>query len=148
MFWQPAFLVVCMAIALGCLWEFAQLSARKGPALEFPVALVATALYFVLTYFRLIHRYEGVLLALTVVVALVSGLFSTSGGAFARSGYTLLGVLYIGKLVSYFIAIRQIPEVGTAATVTAILLVALTDIFAMVIGTRFGPHAALADLAA
>ena len=35
-FWQTGFLVLCTAIAIGCLWEFAQLSARKGPALEFP----------------------------------------------------------------------------------------------------------------
>jgi len=137
-FWLPAFLVVCTAIAIGCLWEFAQLSARKGPALEFPVALAATVLYFALTYARLIHRYEGVLLAATVVVALVTALFSTSGGAFARSGYTLLGVLYIGKLTTYFIAIRLIPDIGAAATVMVIVVIALTDIFAMLIGTRFG----------
>jgi phosphatidate cytidylyltransferase len=137
-FWLPAFLLLCAAIAIGCLWEFAQLSARKGPALEFPVALAATVLYFALTYLGLIHRYEGVLLAATVVVALVTALFSTTGGAFARSGYTLLGVLYIGKLTTYFIAIRLIPRIGVALTVMVIVIVALTDVFAMLIGTRFG----------
>jgi phosphatidate cytidylyltransferase len=137
-FWFPAFLALCLAIAIGCLWEFAQLSARKGPALEFPVALVATVLYFALTYLGLIHRYEGVLLAATVVVALVTALFSTSGGAFARSGYTLLGVLYIGKLTTSFIAIRMVPRVGIPATVMVIVIIALTDVFAMLIGTRFG----------
>jgi phosphatidate cytidylyltransferase len=137
-FWLPAFLLLVTVVAVGCLWEFAQLSARKGPALVFPVALVATILYIALTALHLIHRYEGVLLAATVVVALVSALFSTSGGAFARSGYTLLGVLYIGKLLTYFIAIRSVPNIGIAATVMAFLLVALTDIFAMLIGSRFG----------
>ena len=137
-YWPPAFLVLCTAIAVGCLWEFSQLSARKGTALEFPVALVAIVLYFGLTYLRLIHRYEGVLLAATVVVALVTALFASSEGAFARSGYTLLGVLYIGKLTTYFLAIRLLPQIGGAVTVMAILLIALTDIFAMVIGTRFG----------
>jgi phosphatidate cytidylyltransferase len=137
-FWLPGFLVLCTAIAIGCLWEFAQLSARKGPWLEMPVALVAIVTYFALTYFGRIHRYEGVLLAATVVVALVTGLFASSDGAFARSGYTLLAVLYIGKLMTYFIAIRLLPKIGTAATVMAIVLIAFTDIFAMVIGTRFG----------
>jgi phosphatidate cytidylyltransferase len=137
-FWLPAFLVLCTAVAIGCLWEFSQLSARKGPALEFPVALVAIVLYFALTYLRLIHRYEGVLLAATVVVALVTALFASTEGAFARSGYTLLGVLYIGKLTSYLLAIRLIPDIGVPATVMVIVLIALTDIFAMVIGTRFG----------
>ena len=137
-FWLPAFVVVCTVMAMGCLWEFAQLSARKGPALEFPVAFVAIVLYFALTYAGLIHRFEGVLLAATVVTALVIALFSGTEGAFARSGYTLLGVLYIGKLTTYFVAIRLLPGIGTAATVMAILLVALTDIFAMLVGTRFG----------
>jgi phosphatidate cytidylyltransferase len=137
-FWLPGFLVLCTAIAIGCLWEFAQLSARKGPWLEMPVALVAIVMYFALTYFGRIHRYEGVLLAATVVIALVTGLFASSEGAFARSGYTLLAVLYIGKLMTYFIAIRLLPQIGTAATVMAIVLIAFTDIFAMVIGTRFG----------
>lgn len=137
-FWPPAFLVLTTAIAVGCLWEFAQLSGRKGPALEFPVALGATIAYMGLTYLGLVHRYEGVLLAATVVVALVTALFSASGGAFARSGYTLLGVLYIGKLTTYFLAIRRIPEIGTAATIMVIVVIALTDVFAMLIGTRFG----------
>jgi phosphatidate cytidylyltransferase len=137
-FWLPAFVVLCTAIALGCLWEFAQLSARKGPWLEMPVAAAAIVAYFVLTYLGLIHRYEGVLLAATVIVALVTGLFASTDGAFARSGYTLLGVLYIGKLTSYFVAVRMLPGAGVAMTVMAILLIALTDIFAMVIGTRFG----------
>jgi phosphatidate cytidylyltransferase len=137
-FWLPAFLVLCTAIAIGCLWEFSQLSARKGPALEFPVALVAIVLYFALTYLGLIHRYEGVLLAATVVIALVTALFASTEGAFARSGYTLLGVLYIGKLTTYLLAIRLTPGIGVAATVMAIVLIALTDIFAMVIGVRFG----------
>lgn len=137
-FWLPAFVTLCTAIALGCLWEFAQLSARKGPWLEMPVAIVAIVTYFVLTYLGLIHRYEGVLLGATVIVALVTGLFASTEGAFARSGYTLLAVLYIGKLTTYFVAIRLLPGIGTAATVMAILLIALTDIFAMLIGTRFG----------
>ena len=138
-FWLPAFVVLCTAIALGCLWEFAQLSARKGPWLEMPVAMVAIVLYFVLTYLGEIHRYEGVLLAATVVVALVTGLFASSEGAFARSGYTLLGRALHRQADD---VLRRDPAAcrgsASAATVMAILLIALTDIFAMLIGTRFG----------
>ena len=137
-FWSPAFTVLCTLIAVACLWEFAQLSARKGTALEFPVALSAVVAYFVLTHFRLIHRYEGALLAATVVTALATATFTATSGYFARSGYTLLGVLYIGKLLSYFIAIRAIPVIGIAATIYAIVIIAMTDIFAMVVGTTIG----------
>jgi phosphatidate cytidylyltransferase len=137
-FWRPAFTVFTLLLATLCLWEFAQLSARKGPALEFPVALAGVVGYFLLTHFRLIHRYEGVLLAATVIIALGTATFTARGGYFARSGYTLMGVLYIGKLLSYFVAIRLLPGIGIAATIYAIVLIATTDIFAMLVGTRIG----------
>jgi phosphatidate cytidylyltransferase len=91
-----------------------------------------------LTYFHLNHRWEGPLLAATVIVALGTATFTSTTGSFARSGYTLLGVLYIGKLISYFIAIRALPAIGGAATVWAIVMIAFTDIFAMVVGTTIG----------
>jgi phosphatidate cytidylyltransferase len=137
-FWAPAFTVLALAIAIGCLWELAQLSARKGPALEFPVALAAVIAYFVLTHFLLIHRYESVLLIATVIVALGTAILTADDWYLARSGYTILGVIYIGKLLSYFVAIRALPVIGLAATIFVIVLIALTDIFAMVVGTTIG----------
>jgi phosphatidate cytidylyltransferase len=137
-FYSPGFAVLCAAIALGALWEFAQLCARKGTALEVPVAVAAVVVYVGLTHFRLIHRYEGPLLATTLVVALATAMLSGSGGYVARSSSTLFGVLYIGKLTTYFIAIRALPQVGAAATIEAIVLIALTDIFAMVVGVTIG----------
>lgn len=138
MLWVPAYVVLCIAIAVACLWEFAQLSARNGPAIEFPVAVAAVVAYFVLTSLGLIHRWEGVLLAATVIVALVTAIFSSSGNYLARCGYTLLGVLYIGKLLSYFLAIRLLPGIGMNVTMYAVILIAMTDIFAMIIGTAIG----------
>jgi phosphatidate cytidylyltransferase len=138
MLWMPAYVALAVVIAVACLWEFAQLTARRGPAIEFPVAVVAVVAYFVLTAFGLIHRWEPVLLAATVIVALVVPIFSSRENYFARSGYTLLGVLYIGKLLSYFIAIRALPVIGTNVTMYAVVLIALTDIFAMVVGTAIG----------
>jgi phosphatidate cytidylyltransferase len=144
-FWSFGFALLCLAIALGCLREFAQLCARKGTALEFPVAVAAVTVYAGLTQFHLIHRYEGTLLATTLVVALASAMFSGTGGYVARSSSTLFGVLYIGKLTTYFIAIRAIPQIGIAATIEAIVLIALTDIFAMVVGTTLG-HTPLSSI--
>jgi phosphatidate cytidylyltransferase len=137
--WPPAFTVLVLLIATGCLYEFAGLSARKGPQLEVPVAMAAVWAYVILTHFGLIHRYEGILLAATVIVALATATFTASSGYFARSGYTLLGVLYIGKLLTYFIAIRALHD-GALWTVWIILLIAFTDIFAMLVGSAFGRH--------
>jgi phosphatidate cytidylyltransferase len=49
-------------------------------------------------------------------------------------------VLYIGKLLTYFVFIRSVPNVGLYWTFYVIVLIALTDIFGMVIGTMIGRH--------
>ena len=137
--WPPAFTVLVLLVASGCTYELAGLSTRKGTGLELPVAMAAVWAYVALTHFGLIHRYEGILLAGTVVVALATATFTASSGYLARSGYTLLGVLYIGKLLTYFIAIRALHD-GVLWTAWVIVLVAFTDIFAMLIGSAFGKH--------
>ena len=137
-FYAPAFALVVIVIALGSLREFAQLSARQGTQIEFPVAFTAVLLYEVLTAFGWIHRYEGVLLGATVVLALGSAMLGPGGNFFARAGYTVLAVLYIGKLLSYFIAIRSIPDLGIPLTLYAIILIALTDVWAMIVGVAIG----------
>ena len=135
--WTPAFTVLVLAIATCCVYEFAGLSARKGPAIVLPVAMAAVWAYVILTHFRLIHQYEGILLAATVVVALATATFTADSGYFARSGYTVLCVLYIGKLMTYFIAIRALHD-GALWTIWIIFIVAFTDIFAMLVGSAIG----------
>ena len=137
--WPPAFSLIVLLVATGCIYEFAGLSARQGPALELPVAMGAVWAYVALTHFGLIHRYEGILIAATVVVALATVTFTRRSGYFARSGYTLLAVLYIGKLLTYFIAIRALHD-GALWTIWVIVLVACTDIFAMLVGSALGCH--------
>jgi phosphatidate cytidylyltransferase len=137
-FYAPAFTAFVMLVAIGSLWEFAELSARKGTTLDYPVALVAVIAYLLLTALGLIHRWEGVLLGATVIVALGRVTLSSRGGYLARSGYTLLAVLYIGKLLSYFLTIRGVPQLGIPLTLYAVVLIAMTDIFCMVVGVLFG----------
>ncbi len=103
------------------------------------MALAAVWAYIVLTQAGLIHRYEGVLIAVTVIVALVAAAWRPGPGYLARSGVTVLGVLYIGKLLAYFVAVRALPE-GALWTVWAIVLIACTDTFAMLVGSALGRH--------
>src|SRR5579885_2476169 len=137
-FWAPLFSALVGLIAIGCLWEFDKLALRKGTPIEFAIALPAVMAYVVLTALGLIHRYESVLLAATIIVTLGFATFAHKGRQLARSAFTLLAVLYIGKLVSYFITIRAIPESGRELCVYAILITALTDIFAMLVGVSMG----------
>jgi phosphatidate cytidylyltransferase len=133
-----AFLVVVLAITLLSLWELAGLTARKGQPIVFPVAALAVACYLTLAALGLQHRYEAVLLAGTLIASLAVALFGARQGYIARSAFTLFGVLYIGWLGSYFIALRTLPHVGVAYTIGCIVLIATTDTFAMLIGTTLG----------
>jgi phosphatidate cytidylyltransferase len=137
-FYSPLFTALVALIAVGCLWEFDKLALRKGTPIEAAVAAPAVLAYVILTAFGLIHRYESFLLAATIIATLAFATFAHKGRHLARSAFTLLAVLYIGKLVSYFITIRAIPETGLAFTIYAIVITAVTDIFAMVIGVSIG----------
>ena len=137
--WPPAFLALVLLIATGCLYEVTGLSSRKGATLAFPVAIAAVWAYIILTYLREIHHYEGILLAGTVVVALATATFTATRSYLAHAANTLLGVLYIGKLLTYFVLIRALTD-GAAWMVWLIFIVAFTDIFAMLVGTAIGRH--------
>jgi phosphatidate cytidylyltransferase len=134
----PTFTAVVLGIALGSLWELAGLSARKGQALVFPVAAVAVTVYIVLAALGLQHAYEKTLLASTIIASLAFSLAGGRHGYFARSAYTLFGVIYIGWLGSYFLALRNLPHAGAAYTLASIVAISFTDIFAMLVGTTLG----------
>jgi phosphatidate cytidylyltransferase len=136
----PLYVVLVGLIAIGCLWEFDKLALRKGTPVELAVALPAVLAYFVITGLGVVHRFESLLLAATIIAAFVFSTFAHKGHYLARSAFTLLAVLYIGKLVSYFIIIRGIPEFGMWLTLYAIFIIALTDIFAMLVGVAIGKH--------
>lgn len=129
-----------LAIALGCIYELNALCERKGQPLEYPVAVAGVCGYVVLAALGAMHKWEGVLLAGIVIAAFWIGMYGEQKGYFARTAYTLLAALYIGKLLTYFVFVRQIPGQGMWMTYLAILIIALTDIFGMVVGTLIGRH--------
>lgn len=137
-FYAPAFALLVEAIAIGALWELGKLAESKGVGLEFTVAALAVSAYIGLTFFGRIGRFEGDLLSVTVVAALATATFLERGNQLMRSAFTLLGVLYIGKLISYFVAIRALPDLGIPLTIMVIVIIALTDIGAMIVGTTLG----------
>ncbi|GAC1441596.1 MAG: phosphatidate cytidylyltransferase [Vulcanimicrobiaceae bacterium] len=134
----PTFTAVVLAITIGSLWELSRMTAGKGEPLVFPVGAVAIGTYVVLAAFNLQHAYEKLVLAGTVFGSLAFALAGDRTRYIARSAYTLFGVLYIGWLGSYFLALRNLPHVGSTYTVAAIVVIAFTDIFAMIVGTTIG----------
>lgn len=140
-FYVYAFLVLVLLIGFGCLYELTQLCERKGQQLEYPVALIAVLGYVLLATFDLLHKWEGVLLAGIVIATFWLGMYGEQKGYFARTAYTLLAVLYIGKLLSYFMLIRTVPNIGLTYTLYVVILIAMTDISAMAVGGVAGRHA-------
>ncbi len=137
-FYAYAFFALIFIIGAGCLYELSRLCERKGQPLELTMASVGFVAYIALAVAGTLHRYEGQLLAVIVLGTLGLGMYGTHSGYLARTGYTLLGVLYIGKLLSYFVAIRALPVVGFTYTIYVIVIIAVTDIAAMIIGTSLG----------
>jgi len=135
-----AFYALLLAIGLASIYEFNYLCAIKGQPLEYPVAVLGVCAYVAMAVFGVIHKWEGVLLAGIVIVAFAIGMYGEEKGYFARTAYTLLAVLYIGKLLTYFVFIRQVPGNGMWLTFYVIVLIALTDTFGMLIGASIGRH--------
>ncbi|MDQ2865158.1 MAG: phosphatidate cytidylyltransferase, partial [Candidatus Eremiobacteraeota bacterium] len=135
-----AFYGLIFLIGVASLFELNALCEFKGQALEFPVALLGVSAYILLGIFNMLHKWEGVLLSGIVIATFWIGMYGEQKGYFARTAYTLLAVLYIGKLLTYFVFIRQVPAMGMWFTFEVIVLIACTDIFAMVVGTFAGRH--------
>ena len=132
------FYLLVLVIALTCLYELNRLCEVKGQPLEYPVAVLGVFAYALFASLGMLHKWEGVLIAGIVVAAFAIGMYGEESGYFARTANTLLAVMYIGKLLTYFIFIRQVPGVGMIWTVYAIVLIALTDILGMFIGIAIG----------
>jgi phosphatidate cytidylyltransferase len=133
-----SFDVLLLGIGLGCLYELNRLCEIKGQPLEYPVAITGVVAYVLLAAFGLVHKWEGVLLAGIVIAAFWIGMYGEQKGYFARTAYTLLSVLYVGKLLTYFVFIRALPGNGMWMTMYVIFMIALSDIFGMVFGGLFG----------
>ncbi len=135
-----AFNVLVLVLGVLMLYELNALCEIKGQPLEYQVAIVGVVLYIVLAWFDLLHKWEGVLLAGITIASFSIGMYGAEKGYFARTAYTLLAVLYIGKLLTYFVFLRAIPEFGIWWTYDAVVLIALTDIFGMIVGSLIGRH--------
>jgi phosphatidate cytidylyltransferase len=134
------FYALLLIIGLLSIYEFNYLCAIKGQPLEYPVAVLGVVAYVTMAVAGALHKWEGVLLAGIVIVAFAIGMYGEEKGYFARTAYTLLAVLYIGKLLTYFVFIRQIAGNGMWMTFYVIVIIALTDTFGMLVGTSFGRH--------
>ncbi len=139
-FWSPAFYALLIVLGTLMLYELSRLCDIKGQPMEFQVAVIGMLAYVFLAIFHLMSKWEGVLLAFIVLATFWLGMYGDRRRYFARTAYTLLAVLYIGKLLTYFVFIREVPQRGTYWTILVVVLIALTDISAMLVGSLIGKH--------
>jgi phosphatidate cytidylyltransferase len=138
--WSAAFYALLVVLGAIMLYELSRLCDIKGQPLEFQVAIIGVLAYVFLAIFHGMSRWEGALLAFIIFATFWLGMYGEQQGYFARTAYTLLAVLYIGKLLTYFVFIREVPAHGAYWTVFVIVLIAMTDIGAMAIGSLIGKH--------
>jgi phosphatidate cytidylyltransferase len=139
-FFPWAFYGLLLVIGLASIYEFNYLCSIKEQPLEYPVAVLGVVAYIAMAVFGVLHNWEGVLLAGIVIAAFSIGMYGEQKGYFARTAYTLLAVLYIGKLLTYFVFIRQIAGNGMWLTLYVIVIIILTDTFGMLVGSTIGRH--------
>jgi phosphatidate cytidylyltransferase len=136
-FYAPAFAVLIVAIGVIGVFELKNIARRTGAELSASVAIGACVAYPVLAYLGMLEHYESILVGSIIVASLVSAFAHGTDRFGGRCGMTLFGSLYLGKLLSYFMLLRNGPH-GLSNTIWVIVLVALTDIFGMIAGLRFG----------
>jgi phosphatidate cytidylyltransferase len=139
-FWAPAFYALLIVLGSIMLYELSRLCDIKGQPLEFQVAIAGVLGYVFLAIFNLMSKWEGVLLACIIFATFWLGMYGDRQRYFARTAFTLLAVLYIGKLLTYFIFIREVPSFGLYWTIFVVVLIAMTDISAMLVGSVIGKH--------
>ncbi len=132
-----AFAALVLLIAVMAAIELYGLSRRVGAGISLPVVLGACAVYQIAAYLGLLPGYESILVAVIVMASVLAALIHGFDRFALRVGMTLFAVLYLGKFLSYFIAIRNAHD-GMAFIFWIITVVALTDIVAMLVGLRFG----------
>lgn len=138
--WPPAFYALLLIVGAIMLYEVSRLCDIKGQPLEYQVAVIGVLAYIFLAIFHLMSKWEGVLLAFIVIATFWLGMYGDRERYFARTAFTLLAVLYIGKLLTYFVFIREVPQYGLYWTLYVVVLIAMTDICAMLIGSLAGKH--------
>ena len=136
-FFAPAFALLLTLIGIAGVFELKNIARRTGNELSASVGIAACVAYVVLGSLNQLWHYESILVGALIVASLVSAFAHGSDRFAGRCGMTLFASMYLGKLLSYFILLRVSPH-GVALTIWVIVLVALTDIFGMVGGLRFG----------
>jgi phosphatidate cytidylyltransferase len=136
-FSAQAFGILILLIGVAGAYELSTLAKRSNADLSLPVVIFGVVAYVALAYFQQMQRYESGLIALIAAMAIVFAFAAGIDHFGARVGWTTFSALYAGKLLSYFIVLRQ-EHNGLALVLWTVVIVALTDTVGMIVGLGFG----------
>jgi phosphatidate cytidylyltransferase len=138
----PWLTILVAAWGLLAVWEFYKLGAVTGARPLTYIGLALTLLFIISPSFK----YDltlPLLLTLTIMVPLIWLLgYSRKEGSFISWMWTSAGILYIGWLLSYLVALRGItpPPLGRNLTFLALFTIFAADTTAFFVGRALGKH--------
>ncbi len=142
---DPWFTVaVCIAAAFGTFEFYRIVRYEKVQPLVYP-GIFFSILFALQVHSPIPHTCE-LLFALIIVLPLIWMLFKQEkDNAFINVSWTIMGVLYVGWLMSFYVNIRNLQNgVGWAFLVLG--CTALCDVFAYAVGSRLGKHALVSSV--
>jgi phosphatidate cytidylyltransferase len=145
-FGMPWFTILAVGWGLGSVWEFYGLVKRaKGVAPLTYFGLLWTLLFIISPHFSKVPHFKDIpvssmLLTSAVILPLIYLLWRKGKeNAFTNWAWTVAGILYIGWVLSYMVALRTLDN-GRGWVFAAILCTFASDICAYLIGRTFGKH--------
>lgn len=137
------FLLFVIALALFSLNEFYNLMMMKGYFPAYWVGNAITLFFILFSYYSIGRSWElghSAILTVAGILALASGIFlKREKDTIVDVAITLLGIIYIGWFLSYFLFIRNLTDHG-AYFFFLIFTVWAMDIVAYLVGKKFGKH--------
>lgn len=145
LFFEPAFLLMILALTIGGLYEFFYMIKKKGIPIYsyfgiFIGVLIPASIYF---RFELTRNWELLFITLAFLAILMLQ-FARKDNANAIVGIatTMFGVFYVSWLMSFIIKVRfLLPGFDGIKLLSFILIVTKSgDIGALLVGSAFGKH--------
>jgi phosphatidate cytidylyltransferase len=129
------FLVALLILLSG--YEFFELMHRAGHQPLTPIGLGLIAIFLLKAYTK--ADWTRDLLILTIMLTLILAVFKSGEGWLVGWALTMVGVLYVGGLGSYFILMRGMPDGQVWGAMAAFSTFAM-DTAAYTVGKRWGKH--------
>jgi len=132
-------IAICLASALATFEFYRIVRYEHIQPLVFPG--IFFSILFVLQVHSPFPETCALLFVLIILLPLIWMLFKQEkDNAFINVGWTIMGILYIGWLLSFYINTRNL-ENGMGWTFLILTCTALCDVFAYAVGSRLGKHA-------